>query len=306
MRRLALAGLALAIAAGVAAGAFARDRASAAGPVACGSAKQFTYLFWPQGHPAIPSVNFPAFPVPHMEIYTGSDPTFPNSASAGFLSAQGGGFAKSCKAARQGRAAPIQRRKTSTQTGRLTCTFPRSPLQTISKAGGGSVLTTVEPAKPGTTGKPQVEVTATIKDTGSTLVYDGKYCKLGPAPKPPPLMQFSFQGIVTSFNGNGPMFVLTYSGTRCGSDVLGPWSIKSEFTGGNVTGPPITVTRDLTSGSGTFTIISGSDGSAQAQLQASAGPPPTMTLNVTLTGSWSGLSTNPSQVPITATPVASC
>ena len=28
-----------------------------------------TVLFWPHGHPAIPSIRFPAFPSPHIEVY---------------------------------------------------------------------------------------------------------------------------------------------------------------------------------------------------------------------------------------------
>src|SRR4051794_36702750 len=124
MHRLALAGLALAIAAGLAASAFARDQASPAGPGACGTPKQVTYLFWPQGHPAIPSVNFPAFPTPHLELYKGAAGTYPNSASAGFVSAESaGGFAKACRAVKLGRLAPLTRPKTSATTGAITCSY---------------------------------------------------------------------------------------------------------------------------------------------------------------------------------------
>jgi hypothetical protein len=71
MRTLALAATSVLVAAGLVTGASAHDRTAALGPVSCGTAKTFTYLFWPQGHPAIPSVNFQNFPVPHLELYIG-------------------------------------------------------------------------------------------------------------------------------------------------------------------------------------------------------------------------------------------
>ena len=310
MRRLALVATSSLISAGLAASAPAGDRAATVGPVACGTAKQFTYLFWPQGHPAIPSVNFPAFPIPHLELYKGADPTFPNTAFAAGVNAQaGGGFAPGCKAAKQGRAGPLSRPKTTTETGELTCTFPRAPLQTINKASGGYVLTTVEPAKPGAAGKPQIEVLVTIKAMGSTLAYDGKVCKLGAAPKPPPVMKFSFQTLAATFNGGGPMWSVTFSGTSCGSDVRGPWLMtQTLLVNGTPAAPPGQRLVDLTSGSGGFTILKQSDGSgsADAQFQVSAGPPATITLGITLFGSYSGLSIGTPQAEITATPVASC
>jgi hypothetical protein len=304
MRRLALVATSLLISAGLAASVPAGDRAATVGPVACGTAKQFTYLFWPQGHPAIPSVNFPAFPIPHLELYKGSDATFPNAATAAVVNAQtGGGFARSCKAAKQGRAAPIQKPRTTTQTGALTCTFPRAPLQTILKAAGGFVLLTVEPAKPGTTGKPQVEVSVTIKATGSTLAFDAKVCKLGAAPKPPPLMQFSFQGLMDTFliGGSAP-FTEVYSGTSCGSDILRNWKITITLNGNAHASSVDFAASNLA----TVTTLSGVGTNSESKLQLSPGPPATMTLTVTQSGNLTGLSINPSQVPITATPVASC
>jgi hypothetical protein len=309
MRRLALVATSLLVAAGLVAGASARDRAGAVGPVSCGTAKTFTYLFWPAGHPAIPSVGFPAFPVPHLELYVGAAGTYPGSAAAGFLSASGGGFAKTCKAAKLGRLAPATRPTTSTTTGAITCSFPRAPEHVLLKAGGGTQLLTVEPPKPGTIGKPQIEVSATIKAAGSTLAYDARVCKAVAAPKPPQLMKFSFDGLSASFNGGGPGWSVSFSGTSCGSDVRGPWSMTQTLSlNGTPVGQPGQRPIDLTSGSGSFTVIRNSDGSgsADAQFQVSAGPPAAMTLGVTLNGNYSGLSVNTAQAQISATPVASC
>lgn len=34
------------------------------------AARGITLYFWPKGHSAIPSIGFPAFATPHLEVYT--------------------------------------------------------------------------------------------------------------------------------------------------------------------------------------------------------------------------------------------
>jgi hypothetical protein len=46
---------------------------------ATGCAKEVTVLLWPDGHPAVPGVSFPSLPMPHVEIYRGTDPGYPMS-----------------------------------------------------------------------------------------------------------------------------------------------------------------------------------------------------------------------------------
>jgi hypothetical protein len=311
MRRLGLAWAVLVLVAATAASAPAGERAAALGPVTCGTAKQFTYLFWPQGHQAIPSINFPAFPVPHLELYKGFDPTFPNPGLAAAVNAQaGGGFAPGCAKAKVGHAAPISHPKTTTATGELQCTFPRPPVQTILKAAGGFVLQTIEPPKAGSTSKPTVVASATIKPTGSTLLFDPMPCKLIAAPKPPPLMRFTYQGLAASFTGQGgTAWSVGFSGTNCGSDVRGPWAMTQTLSlNGSQVGQPLQRAVDLTSGAGGFTILKSSDGSgsADAQFQLSPAAPTTITLGITLGGNYSGASVSAAQAQVTATPVASC
>jgi hypothetical protein len=36
-------------------------------------AEQVTVLFWPKGHPAIPSISFPSLAMPHLEMYGPGD-----------------------------------------------------------------------------------------------------------------------------------------------------------------------------------------------------------------------------------------
>jgi hypothetical protein len=309
MRRLALAGLALVMAAGVAASAFARDRA-AAGPYACGTTKVYTYLLWPQGHPAIPAVNFQNFPVPHAELYKGpAGGTYPDSAFGGFLAAAGGQFAKTCTPVKLGRSAPLTSPKTLTTTSAITCAFPRAPDHVILKAGGGTQLLTIEPPKAGTTAKPQTAVSLIVKGDGATLKYDGKLCKQVEGPKPPPLMKFSFAAVAASFTSIAGTWSVSFSGTSCGGAARGPWTMTQTLSlNGAPVGQPGPRLVDLTSGSGGFTIVKNSDGSGQAdaQFQVGAGPPATVTLGVTLSGNYSGLSIGTSQAQVTATPVTAC
>ena len=61
----------------VASAATASGRPAGSVQTSCG--KRMTFLFWPKGHPAMPSVNFPKLRAPHIEIYKGSNPKYPMS-----------------------------------------------------------------------------------------------------------------------------------------------------------------------------------------------------------------------------------
>jgi hypothetical protein len=115
------------------------------------------------------------------------------------------------------------------------------------------------------------------------------------------LRQFSFQGIVASFNAGPAPATVTFPGTRCSADIRGPWTVTNSFGAQSAQRQ-----LDLTSGSATFQIVNGLGGEADGQLQLSAGPPATISLSLTLTGSYNSLSVNPPQAPVTATRVASC
>ena len=42
-------------------------------------------LVWPHGHPVIPSVNFPAIHNPHVEVYVGWSPKYPEPFYGGYV-----------------------------------------------------------------------------------------------------------------------------------------------------------------------------------------------------------------------------
>ena len=44
-----------------------------------------TVLVWPHGHPVIPSVNFPAIVNPHVEVYVGWNPKYPDALYGGYV-----------------------------------------------------------------------------------------------------------------------------------------------------------------------------------------------------------------------------
>jgi hypothetical protein len=57
------------------------------------TAKTFRILLWPEGHPEIESVDFPDFPVPHIEVYTGKGKKYPESKLVGYIDLTGAGGA---------------------------------------------------------------------------------------------------------------------------------------------------------------------------------------------------------------------
>ncbi|MEW6583532.1 MAG: hypothetical protein AB1416_12320, partial [Actinomycetota bacterium] len=57
------------VAAGTAVLVAAAPAAAKSVPVACPGASQLTVLFWPKGHPKIASLGFPAYRLPHAELF---------------------------------------------------------------------------------------------------------------------------------------------------------------------------------------------------------------------------------------------
>ena len=147
--------------------------------VKCGSSKTFTFLFWPNGHPAIASVKFPKFAVPHLEAYAGTNKKYPNSANVGGLSSKGqGGFTKACTAASLSAIGPFQTHKTTTQQTALVCKFSTPPLHEFVRlsAGGVAYVVIATPSN-------REVVYATLKPKGSSLVYEPSVCRPTPSPK---------------------------------------------------------------------------------------------------------------------------
>lgn len=138
--------------------------------------KSYTFLFWPRGHQAVPSVKFPAFPVPHMEFYKPGN-TYPNSNSLGYADARGGGgFSSKCRKVSRGSVGSrVPKSASTTSSTALRCTFPRSPRLDL---GPGPNRTVLFRAFLGST----LVTSGKLAQTGSRLTYDTAFCHKTPPP----------------------------------------------------------------------------------------------------------------------------
>lgn len=276
-----------------------------AGPTAttartnCG-AKRLTLYFWPQGHPAIPSIGFEEFKTPHLEVYTSGGKQIGYVDSTGVSS-----FAKGCKHAAE---LPLhwdgKKQKSIAQTMLVKCSLPAAAEMKGSKAHGGGALTIAA----GHTTKEVVSVS--MGAGGSKLTYDTRYCKTSAAPKPPQPSSYSFSGLTLAFDGQfvagGPSTHITYtvSGTMCGDPSTSLWTVTLTP---NIIAPS-NASVVLKPGVSTQVggLILGQPEVSRILLSLTfATPPPTMTLTTTQTGGISNVQVGP-PVPVTVTPVASC
>jgi hypothetical protein len=183
--RIALAAIVIAAAASAASAAPAGERTIAR--VDCG-AKALTFLFWPQGHNAIPSIGFPSYPPPHMEVYTPAAGTYPNQNEVAVIEftsggQTAGGFAKSCKPvkAKLVNSKPVKAKRTTATA--LTCHFPKTAQLEYKKYTAPSIAISLTATLRSKTLKAPLEVQAYITAAGSILRYDPKYCKAFPPPQ---------------------------------------------------------------------------------------------------------------------------
>ena len=154
----------------------------------CG-VRSLTFFFWPNGHNAVPSINFPAFPYPHMEVYK-SGAAYPDAAEVaaigfGSTGQPYSGLASSCKTVK---AKPINskpvRAKTDQPTA-LRCTFPAAAHFELGKTASApttAFLRALLGPKKKRTAPLEVSVSMTDQPNGSVLRYDAKYCKAFPPP----------------------------------------------------------------------------------------------------------------------------
>lgn len=266
---------------------------------ACG-AKKMTFYFWPEGHNAVPSLKFPAFPTPHLEAYTTGGPFDASVDANGAF-----GYAKACKKvgdlpARWPRGV---KRTTTTTTVLLNCTFPAAADLKASKVGAGGVLIVTL----GHTTK--LVVTAAIKATGSTITYDNRYCRSRAAPAQATPTKYTFSGLTASFSLNGAQISYALSGEVCGDPATTPWSIVATLNG--TAQPARQVLLPASTAADAAAIVfkdpSGAElARATLQLTLTTGPPPQLALSVVPSGNVTNIQVAGSPAAVTATPVASC
>ncbi|MGB2875016.1 MAG: hypothetical protein WBB76_06010 [Gaiellaceae bacterium] len=173
----------------------AASSAAAGAPTAVGGSARFdcgtkalTFLFWPQGHDAIPSINFPMYRYPHMEIYKTSAGAYPNQnqvAGIGFSTTGQtyAAFAKTCTSKRSKIANSRPLRAKTTQAASLLCTFPKAAQLGSKKHSQGTTAVDLTVTLRSKSNQAPLEVQAYITGSGSTLRYDPKHCKAYPPPQ---------------------------------------------------------------------------------------------------------------------------
>lgn len=170
-------GLILVLAAAAAVGALAAPVQAAGGIEAQCNSKSGRYMFWPHGHPAVPSIGFPAFPIPHLELYRGTGKSFPDSAEDAYIDATGAaGAAKRCRSTPAGFInAHVNHSKSTKKTHEISCNFRHHVSYRLSKVNGGSHLQTVLSGG-------AVVVDVKMAPRGSKITWDKRYCKALPPP----------------------------------------------------------------------------------------------------------------------------
>ena len=259
-----------------------------------------TFYFWPQGHPAIPSINFPAFATPHLEAYTSA------GKAVGFVDATGAqSFSKTCKQARDlpARFAATTKRATISSTMQVNCSFPAAAEMKATKVPSGSLLTVTL----GHTSN--LVLLASIKAAGSTLTYATRYCKTTAAPAPPKPSMYAFSGLTASFNANGIPVTYAFSGQLCGDPASTPWKIiftiqtSAPFPPQSTLLPPGTATAvaayRVTDASGTEIA------KITLKMTFTPGPPPQVALSDDQSGAISSVQLG-APAAVTVTPVDSC
>jgi hypothetical protein len=142
------------------------------------SVKRYRILFWPLGHPAVPSVGFGSYTLPHLELYANTGTTFPNTEYDAFLDATGSAnYSALCTGAPvQSGTIPRAARKSTTSAVLLTCTFTKVPTADIAPVPNGASTFHL------TAGK-QRAAEATFNGESAKLTYNKKVCKASAAPK---------------------------------------------------------------------------------------------------------------------------
>jgi len=143
----------------------------------CGTT-QYRVLFWPQGHQAVPGVGFTPYPIPHLELYSGTGAAYPGDQFDVFIGAQGSGnVSKTCTPMNTRKASPKQAKlKKITDAATVTCKFSKKPIVEPSFGVPGlASLTLTDPPS-------SKALFAQMQQTGSYLQYDSSRCKVGPPP----------------------------------------------------------------------------------------------------------------------------
>jgi hypothetical protein len=123
MRRLVLAAC-LGTASLAAVGTIGTPAASFAPAGVCAGVNAVDVYFWPRGHQAVPEINFPAYPPPHLELYRAHDVA--NEAFLAYVESGRASYGSACASTGAPPAWGGGPDARTTEPQRLTCTLPGS------------------------------------------------------------------------------------------------------------------------------------------------------------------------------------
>jgi hypothetical protein len=152
-----------------------------------GCATTMTFLVWPHGHQAVPSIGFANLPVPHMEIYRGdgtsySDSKFLGWAAGGKTQEPSPATSPNCLsfASAPTSVKPIGAMATIARTAAVTCTFPASGSIDIKKASSGKFRYKIRVLL----SRGRLAAQTDIGPAGVRFHYPAKICHVHAAPAP--------------------------------------------------------------------------------------------------------------------------
>jgi hypothetical protein len=164
---------ALAISVGVGgASAQTTTTVSKLGPHDCGE-KKVSILFWASGHGPSTQYSFPAFPVPHVEVYKAAP--YQNADFLAYFDVKGDpAYVAACApgSASAGRIASIKSPKKQTANALLQCSYPKAATIEIVPGTTSSAMNVVS--------NKQMVTTIVLGQTSSTATYNSKYCTSKP------------------------------------------------------------------------------------------------------------------------------
>jgi hypothetical protein len=169
----------------VAAAAFLAATPSGAAPTAPAVqgdclVQQLVVLFWPQGHGAIPPLGFPAFKLPHTEVYAyqGATTYMPQNQVSYAGTDRKNTLAKGCRRTKDLKTFNVLPARSIRAKAAISCSFgATAEVQVVKIAGAGvrSELRLID--RPN-----KLVLRAQLAPQGSNLSYSRTQCRQGKAP----------------------------------------------------------------------------------------------------------------------------
>jgi hypothetical protein len=139
-------------------------------------------LFWPRGHAAIPSLGFPAFRTPHVEVYRyQAATTYRNANFVGYADGTGkSSLNPACKRVADHVTVQQLPATSITRAAAVTCRTRGAALVQVRRIAGAGVRGEVRLLE--APNRLVLRALVTGNAIGSNLAYNPQRCRVGPAP----------------------------------------------------------------------------------------------------------------------------